>query len=56
MMSNDGIMGVDNTIKMNPATSVLGCRVGDEIRLNEEDFLQLSKAFFAEIDSTFVSS
>ncbi len=56
MMSNDGIMAVHKTIKLNPTTSVLGHLVGDEIRLNEEDFLQLSKAFFAEIDSKFLAA
>jgi hypothetical protein len=51
MTGNDGIMAADMTIKLNPTTSVLRHQVWDEIRLSEEDSLQLSKAFFAEIDS-----
>jgi len=54
MMSNGGIVAADKTIKLNPATSVLRHQVGDEIELSEEDFLRLSKAFFAEIESKFL--
>jgi hypothetical protein len=53
MRDNDGVMAADKTIKMDPATSVLKYQVGDEIKLNAEDFLLLSKAFFAEIESKY---
>lgn len=44
----------DKTIKMNPAKSVLKYQVGDEIGLNESDFLLISEAFFAEIASKYL--
>ncbi|MDT4923931.1 MAG: hypothetical protein QOG01_1644 [Pseudonocardiales bacterium] len=39
--------------ELDPDTSVLGYRVGDEIALTEDDFLRLAKGFFAEIDTKF---
>ena len=41
-------------IKLNPTTSVLRHQVGDRIELSEQDFVQVSEAFFAEIESKFV--
>ena len=54
MMHNNNIMCADNTIKLNPAKSVLKYQTGDEIKLNEEDFLLISKAFFAEIENKYL--
>jgi hypothetical protein len=54
LMHNDGRMAADKTIKMKPEESVLGYRVGDEIRLDPSDFARLSTAFFAEIESRYV--
>ena len=54
MMNNNNKMGGDKTIKYEPASSVLKYQVGDEIKLNESDFLLLYKAFFAEIESKFL--
>ena len=51
MMNNNGIMSADKTIKYDPTQSVLKYRVGDEIKLNEANFLRLSSAFFSEIES-----
>lgn len=53
MVSNDGIMVADKTIRLDPATSVLRYQVGDEIRLSEEDFMLLSKAFFTEMEHRY---
>ena len=54
MMNNNKIMCADKTIKFAPAKSVLKYRVGDEIKLNEADFILLSSAFFAEIESKYL--
>ncbi len=54
MMSNKNRLCADKTIKYEPARSVLKYEVGDEIGLNEADFLLISKAFFAEIESKYV--
>ena len=54
MMSNDGVVAAEKTIKLNPETSVLGHRVGDEVRLSASDFRRLSDAFFLEIERKFV--
>jgi hypothetical protein len=51
--NNDATMLKDNTIKMKPASSVLTYEVGDDIRLTEDDFRRLAKAFLAEIENKF---
>jgi hypothetical protein len=51
---NDGIVAADKTIKLSPSTSVLKHQVGDEIKLSEQDFVQVSQALFAEIERKFV--
>jgi hypothetical protein len=53
-MNNNNKMCTDKTIKFNPAKSVLKYQVGDEIKLNKAGFLQLSNAFFAEIESKYL--
>jgi len=54
MMNNNDILCADTTIKYNPAKSMLKHRVGDEIKLNEADFILLSSAFFAEIERKYL--
>ena len=54
MMNNKNIMGTDKTIKYDPAKSVLKYQMGDEIKLNEADFILLSTAFFGEIESKYL--
>jgi hypothetical protein len=53
ILDNGGLMGTDATIKLDPATSVLGYRHDDEITLNEDDFTRLANAFFDELESKF---
>jgi hypothetical protein len=40
-------------LKLPPEKSVLGLKNGDRVKLTEEGFLKLSKAFFAEIGKKF---
>jgi hypothetical protein len=54
IVNNNGVMSADKTPKYDPETSVLKYRIGDGSRLNKEDFLLLSSAFFDEIESKFV--
>jgi hypothetical protein len=54
IMNNNNKMATDKTIKYDPAKSVLKYKVGDDIKLNEEDFELLSKAFFAEIEKKYL--
>lgn len=53
LLSNGGAVGKDSTIKMDPENSIFGYRVGDKIKITEEDFKELYKAFFAEIEAKF---
>ena len=54
LMNHNGIMSADKTIKLDSASSVLKCQVGDEIKLNEADFLAMSSAYFAEIQRKYL--
>lgn len=54
IMNNNNMMLSDKTIKYVPAKSVLKYNVGDEVKLNGEDFVQLSDAFFAEMESKYL--
>jgi hypothetical protein len=54
MMHNNNLMCADNTIRLNPAKSVLKYKVGDEIKLKEADFLKVFTAFFAEIENKYL--
>jgi hypothetical protein len=52
MMSNGGVMTIDKTTKLDPATTVLGLRAGEKVALDEGDFLQ---GLFAELEGRFLS-
>ncbi len=53
IMDNNGRMGADKTIRYKPEQSILRFKIGDEIRLNADDFARLSAAFFDEIEKKF---
>jgi hypothetical protein len=53
MMENGERMMEDDSVKMVPATSILKHEVGDMLRLREEDFVLLAKAFFADLEKKF---
>ena len=53
LMENNGVMKTDKSIKLS-TESVLNYRPGDEIRLREAEFLQLSEAFFSEIEARYL--
>jgi hypothetical protein len=50
---NNATMAADKTIKMKPETTVLKYEVGDDIKLTEDDFRRLAKAFLSEIEIKF---
>ena len=54
ILNNNSVMSADKTIKYAPANTVLKRALGDEIRLSEADFLDLSSAFFAEIERKYL--
>ena len=54
MLNCKNTLTPDKSIKLSPTKSVLKYDVGDEIKLNEQDFLRLSEAFFAEIERKYV--
>ena len=54
MLNNETVMA-DSTVKMKPAKSILKLEVGDDIRLNEDEFVLLFEAFIAEIERKFAS-
>jgi hypothetical protein len=53
IMENGGRMSANGTIRYKPETSILKFKVGDEIRLNADDFARLSGAFLDEIEKKY---
>jgi hypothetical protein len=53
LLTNSGRMLADKQIKLDPASSVLGYAVDDEIELGQADFARLAKAYFTEIEKRF---
>jgi hypothetical protein len=54
LMNNDGVLRGSNVIKYVPEQSVTKLKVGDTIRLTEDDFERLSAAFLDELERKFV--
>jgi hypothetical protein len=54
ILTNHGVLCADKTIKYQPETSVLKLQLGDEIRLNEAQFLLLFHSFFSELQQKFI--
>ena len=53
ILSHESVLTADKSIKYKPETSVLKLSVGDPIQIDEDQFVTLSKAFFAEIGRRF---
>lgn len=53
IMQHGAVLTADTTIKLKPATSVLGLELGAPIRLSADDFSRLAAAFFAELERRF---
>ena len=53
LTSGGGRMGTDRTMKLTPATSVLGHAPGDEIAVRRDAFVRLADAFFADLEKRF---
>ena len=53
MMHNNGVMLAEKTIKYDPAKSVLGIKIGEEIVLDTDRFTTLAEAFIDGIRERF---
>ena len=64
LLLNNGKLQVDKlpewpnsavaNLTLPPEKSVLGLKAGDKVMLSEDDFVRLSKAFFAEIEKKYL--
>jgi hypothetical protein len=54
LINNQGTLAAEKSIKYVPDKSVLKYSIGDEIKLKAADFMLLSKAFLAEIESKYL--
>ena len=53
ILGHDSVLTADKSIKYKPEASVLKLNIGDAIRIDEKQFMALSKAFFAELQRKF---
>jgi hypothetical protein len=56
LLTNDGVMAAEKSIKMKPESSVVGLAPGDAIALNRDDFGRLADAYFAELEARYVEA
>ncbi len=54
MLNSKNKFSPDPAIPLDPARSILKYNAGDEIKLKEEDFKKLCKAFFEEIENKYL--
>jgi hypothetical protein len=54
LMNNDGVLLGNKVIRYLPEKSVSRLKVGDRIRLSQEQFERIAAGFFAEIESKFL--
>jgi hypothetical protein len=54
IVSKSSQMRFNKAIKLSPERSVLKYNVGDRIKLSENDFMRISEAVFAEIESKYL--
>lgn len=55
ILRNRGVMVAGGSGEYDASRSVLGIEVGQEIRLNEADFVRLVSEFFEELEAKFVA-
>ena len=55
LINNGGVLRGNNVIKYVPADSILKLELGDRISISRDQFEELSKAFFEELESKYVS-
>ena len=53
LLNNNSKLLADKGIKLDPTKSILKYRAGDDIKVSEADFVRLSKAFFAAMETVF---
>ena len=52
-LTHEGVLPEHDEINYDPAKSVLGLKVGDEIELTADQFVNLSEAALAELETKF---
>ncbi len=55
LMANGGRMVEDPKVALDPQRTVLHTRPGEDIVVRYDDFVRLSRAFFAEIEARYVA-
>jgi hypothetical protein len=52
-LKSGGVLTANSSIKYDPSKTVLGLRIGDDIKVCEAGFKRLALAFFSEIKTKF---
>ena len=55
LLLHDGVMTPDSTMKLDPASSVVGVPYDEQISLDAGSFSRLADAFFDELEARFVN-